>query len=246
MRDHRLNGDVNSAAVAGLIGDDARATMLLALGGEQPLSASERARRARITPQTASGHLAKLVSGGLLTVARDGRSRYYRIARPDVARAIEALAVIAPAQPARTLNESERANALRVARTCDDHLAGCLGAALFQALVRREALCDIGCISLSTTRRRSVLGAVALGPHAATIFGEFNIDVRELRNQNRQFAPACFDWTEAGSHLGASLGAALCNTFIDYGWCRHRPHTRAVVITESGRRALQERFGIEL
>jgi len=246
LRAHRLGGDANIAAVAALIGDEARAAMLLALVTGRPLSASELAALARVRPQTASSHLAKLVRGSLLHVERQGRFRYYRVANPDVAAAIEALGVIAPTKRVRALGATIKQQALRLARTCYDHLAGRLGVALFQALVERDALCELDRIDPSQRKRRSALGAVALGPRAAAVFGDLGIDLEELRSAHRQFAPACLDWTETEPHLGGSLGAALCCAFFENDWCRHRPRLRAVTLTDRGRHALRERFGIEL
>jgi DNA-binding transcriptional ArsR family regulator len=48
------------AEIAALVSDPARATMLTALLDGRALTASELAYAARITPQTASTHLAKL------------------------------------------------------------------------------------------------------------------------------------------------------------------------------------------
>jgi DNA-binding transcriptional ArsR family regulator len=59
------------AELAALVGDAARATMLSALLDGRALTASELARAAHVTPQTASTHLAKLTDAGLLA-ARGG------------------------------------------------------------------------------------------------------------------------------------------------------------------------------
>ncbi len=142
--------------------------------------------------------------------------------------------------------ENAKHEALRLARTCYDHLAGRLGVALFGALVKRAALCELDVIDRSQRKRRSALGAVSLGPRATEVFGDLGIDPGELRSAHRQFAPACLDWTETEPHLGGSLGAALCNAFLENDWCRHRPRLRAVTVTERGRHVLSEHFGIEL
>src|SRR5215831_10949711 len=73
------------AAVAALIADSSRAAMLSALMGGYSLPAGDLARIARISPQTASAHLARLVSGGLLSVTKAGRHRYYVLRSKDVA-----------------------------------------------------------------------------------------------------------------------------------------------------------------
>ena len=71
------------AEIAALVGDPARATMVSALLDGRALTASELAFAARITPQTASTHLAKLTEAGVLSVVRSGRHRYFRLASPD-------------------------------------------------------------------------------------------------------------------------------------------------------------------
>ena len=73
------------AEVAALIGDPGRAAMLESLMDGRALTAGELSALAGITPQTASGHLAKLTEAGLITVQRQGRHRYHRLASADVA-----------------------------------------------------------------------------------------------------------------------------------------------------------------
>lgn len=63
--------------------------MLLSLLDGRALPAGELAFSANVAPQTASGHLARLVEGGLLSVENQGRHRYYRLAGPDVGTALE-------------------------------------------------------------------------------------------------------------------------------------------------------------
>ena len=55
------------ARVAALIGDPARANMLVALMSGKALTATELAAEAGVTAQTASSHLARLREGGLLS-----------------------------------------------------------------------------------------------------------------------------------------------------------------------------------
>jgi DNA-binding transcriptional ArsR family regulator len=244
MRGHRLNGDFDLARVGSLIGDEARAAMLLALGTGRARSASDLALVACITPQTASSHLAKLVAGGLLTVRRDGRGRWYKIATPAVSAALEALGRIAPMKAPNALSESDKSVALRRARTCYDHLAGRLGVDVFDALVERAALRDVE--TRPVPKRRSGLGTVTLGPKAEAVFAELGVDLALARESPRQFATACLDWTEDAPHLAGALGAALCNALFARGWIRHRRNDRALVITEAGVRGLRERFAVDV
>src|SRR5712691_8477341 len=87
------------AEVAALAGDPARAAMLHALMDGRALTASELARVAGITPQTASGHLARMVAVGLLSVEKQGRHRYHRLASPAVAQMIESIMRVASNLP---------------------------------------------------------------------------------------------------------------------------------------------------
>ena len=72
------------ATIASLAGEPARAAMLHALMDGRALTASELARVAGITTQTACGHLAQLSEGGLISVLKQGRHRYHRLASPTV------------------------------------------------------------------------------------------------------------------------------------------------------------------
>src|SRR5207244_13476219 len=85
-------------------------------------------------------HLARLVSGGLLTVTKTGRHRYYSLSSKQVAQALETLALIAPAQPVRSLRQSLEAQAICRARTCYDHLAGTLGVQITEAMLKQQIL----------------------------------------------------------------------------------------------------------
>jgi len=222
--------DADIAGPASLMGDATRATFLMALSEGQSLPASELARRARVTPSTASIQLAKLVEGGFLKVKRNGRHRYYGLADANIAAAIESLAVIAPRRPASSLKQARIGSDLQAARTCYDHLAGVLGVTLFESLQRQRLLTA----ELAPTRR------------GAKRFGELGIDVVELARRRRPFAKRCLDWTERRHHLAGSLGAALAARCFELGWIERLPASRAVRVTEEGRDDLAREFAIEL
>src|ERR1700722_13123218 len=128
--------DPDLARPAALIADPTRAAILCALLSGRPLAAGELARLAGVSAATASFHLAKLLAGGLIAVARQGRHRYYRLAGHEVAAALEALGMISPTLPVRTLRQSREAAALTQARTCYDHLAGRAGVELLDSMLR--------------------------------------------------------------------------------------------------------------
>jgi DNA-binding transcriptional ArsR family regulator len=229
----RLKGDADIAAVAGLIGESARATLLLALTEVDKLPATELAARARIAPSTASEHLGKLVAGRLLVSERRGRHHYYRLADPAVARALEALALIAPAPPVRSLRDAARSDAIRCARTCYDHLAGRLGVELAAALERDRVLVQRN-------------GGYVLGRRARKRLGEIGIDLHTLERQRRASVRLCLDWSERRPHVAGAFGAALATRLFELGWIKKRAANRSVEVTTAGHASLREHFGVEL
>src|SRR3974390_2788190 len=124
----RMVAAANLVEVAALVGDSARATMLSALMDGQSLTGKELAYCANVSRSTASGHLSKLVAARLLTVTRNRRFSYYRIASPLIATMLESLKVVAAIEvPPRRQPRSANDDALRFPRRCTDHLAGPLG-----------------------------------------------------------------------------------------------------------------------
>ncbi|MGE5269026.1 MAG: ArsR/SmtB family transcription factor [Thiohalocapsa sp.] len=228
------------AQVASLAGDPARAGMLHALMDGRALTASELAHVARITPQTASGHLARMAAAGLLSIEKQGRHRYHRLASPAVAQMIESIMQVASAvEPARRpLSVGPRDAALRAARTCYDHLAGRLGVALADALVAggyAELASDAG---LVTDAGLELLGRIGIDVDA--------LQARRGRHAARVLCRPCLDWSERRPHLAGALGAALCAHSLGNGWVRRIPGTRAVAITPKGQRMFREAFGVRL
>ncbi len=218
------------AAVAALIGEPARAAILDALLDGGGLPASELARRAGVTPSTASAHLSRLAAGGLLACEPAGRERRYRLASPDVAEALETLARIAPRREVRSLRGAGRAEAIRAARTCYDHLAGRLGVGLTEALVARDALVLRG-------------AAYDLTASGESLLADLGVDVASARGRRRAFTRACLDWTERRPHLAGALGAALADALLEAGWVERRPADRGLRVTPAGRRGLA-RLGV--
>jgi len=228
------------ATVAALAGDPARAGMLQALMDGRALTASELARVAGITAQTASSHLARMAAAGLLAVEKQGRHRYHRLASPGVAHMIEAIMRVASGlEPAgRRVSVGPRDAALRAARTCYDHLAGRLGVAVTDALVAG------GYVELASD------GGVVTGPGIAFL-RRIGIDAdglsgRRGRHSARVLCRPCLDWSERRPHLAGALGAALCAHSLEKGWVRRIAGTRAVAVTPKGVRVFREDFGAAL
>ena len=227
----RVLGDADVAAAAALIGEPTRAALLLALMEEEVLPARELAARARVSPSTASGHLSKLLNSGLVHDERRGRHRYFRLAEPAVAVALEALSVIAPPRPVRTLREATISDAIRDARMCYDHLAGRLGVALAGALEREGIL--------------FYQEEYSLGPVAKGRLADLGIDVDVLARRRRPLVRSCVDWSERRHHVAGALGAALASRMFELGWLRRRPTNRSVEVTVVGRARLAAEFGLD-
>jgi DNA-binding transcriptional ArsR family regulator len=226
-------GDADLTLIGRMLGDDHRAQFLLALIGGQELPAGELAARSGASSSLASAHLAKLLDAGLVSVARRGRQRHYRLAGPQVARAIEGLLAIAPARPARGLRDSSRGQAIRRARTCYDHLAGRLGVTLTDALERQRII-------------DPHQSGWDLTPRGERELEQLGLDVGALRAERRAFVRPCLDWTERRPHLAGALGAALASRFFDLAWIRRLPGSRALRLTPQGEAELLERFALHL
>jgi DNA-binding transcriptional ArsR family regulator len=223
----------NISKVASLIAEPSRAAILIALIDGRTMLASELARIARITPQTASSHLSKLVEGGLLVMESRGRHRYYRLSSPEVAYVLEAINTIAPPAKIKSLRESDQTKALHLARTCYDHLAGEIGVALTKMFI------DLGWI-VPEGREYTV---TALG---LVEFQSFGIDVTRLQRGRRIFARQCLDWSERRHHIAGVLGAAITSRLFELGWIRRMSTSRALVVTDEGHSGFLHRFEIQI
>ena len=89
------------AEVAALVGDPARANILCALLDGRALTAGELAFAAGVSPQTTSGHLAKLHDARLIDLCKQGRHRYYRLAGSHVGQMLESIMTVALTGPPR-------------------------------------------------------------------------------------------------------------------------------------------------
>jgi DNA-binding transcriptional ArsR family regulator len=245
-----MPGEADIAKVAALIADPARSRILLALGDGRALPATVLASEAGVAASTTSAHLGKLVNGGLLTVRPQGRHRYYELAGPAVAEILERLMTLAPAAPVRSLRDGTRANAVRSARTCYDHLAGMLGAGLMAAMLERELLTGgDGTFTPETRDRLSGPGRAydyALTARGSSELTAFGIELDALARLRRPLIRYCVDWSEQRHHLAGALGAAIASRCLELGWMKRARTGRAVHVTPVGRHGLADVFGLTL
>ena len=224
------------AETAALIGDPARANILMALLDGRALTATELARAAGVTRQTASGHLARLTEAGLLAMERQGRHRYHRLASSDVARLLESILSVTASRSAAAV-VGPRDKALRRARTCYDHLAGQVAVAIADRMVERGQIELSGDGGVLTDRGTDFLRGLGVDLDAA-------MAAAYRRGGGRVFCRPCLDWSERRPHIAGAVGVALCQCCLARGWVRRSDGTRAVTITPAGQMALTEAFGL--
>jgi DNA-binding transcriptional ArsR family regulator len=232
--DVRDDGDAAVSRIAAAIGEPARARMLYSLMDRRARSSTELAVVAQVSPSTASVHLQRLQAEQLIDVVVQGRHRYYSLRGPEVARALEALSVLAGG--ARDPFVPRTPTHLRAARTCYDHIAGTLGVRLHDRLKTLGWLVD------------SPAGpdhAYDLTPRGVKAFAALGIDVQAVRMLRRRFACACLDWSERRPHIGGAIGAALLTLALEKKWLAQDLDSRALSVTGAGRREMARRFGLD-
>ncbi|MBP1851016.1 ArsR/SmtB family transcription factor [Rhizobium halophytocola] len=222
---------ISIAEIGALIGDVARANILSALMGGKALTATELSWHARVSAQTTSGHLAKLLDGKLVAVEKQGRHRYYRLASQNVVDALEQLTTLASLGPKRHRPTGPKDVAMRRARTCYDHLAGRIAVAI------ADRLTSAGYIQIDD-------GAGLVTDEGRRFFCDFGIDLDPRPGSHRPLCRCCLDWSERRMHLGGRLGAAILKRTKDLNWLRAGSSSRALDLTPAGERGLRDVFDI--
>jgi DNA-binding transcriptional ArsR family regulator len=228
-----VHPDTAVSSIAAAIGEPARARMLYCLMDGHARTSTELAAVAGVSPSTASAHLARLRTARLVSVAAQGKHRFYSVQGPRVARALEGLSVLA--SDGRNEFVPRTPTRLRAARTCYDHIAGALGVTLrerFEALdwLSTDADCEDPSYDVTAAGRRA--------------FAAIGIDVDATRARRRRFASGCMDWSERRLHLGGALGAAVLDAAVKHQWVVRELDSRALAVTDRGRQEMRNRFGV--
>ena len=215
------------ARFAAVVADPTRASMLIALMDGRAHTATELALEGGITAGTGSVHLARLTDAGLVTIARQGRHRYYRIASPAIAAALEGLMRVAPKGPRRADRPGPDDEGLRRARLCYDHLAGEAGVRILERLRERKLVHggDDGTLALTAT--------------GEAWCDRVGIDLAGVRARRRPLCRPCLDWSERRMHLGGGLGAALLDRLVALQYVRRQAGSRAVLVSPRGARFIE-------
>lgn len=215
--------------IAALIGDPARANILTALMSGKALTATELASEAGVTLQTASSHLAKLEGGDLIVCRKSGRHKYFTLAGAKVGHALEALMGLAAGAGHLRTRTGPRDTALRAARVCYNHLAGDRGITLYQGLLARGVVREIG-------------DDVTLTEIGVDFLTGFGVDVATLQQSKAPLCRSCLDWSARRTHLAGSVGRALLTRIETLGWAKRISGTRIVSFTPDGALAFDKVF----
>jgi len=165
----------------------------------------------------------------LVTIARQGRHRYFRLADPDVATALEGLMPVAARAGHMRVRTGPRDPELRRARSCYDHLAGDLAVKMYERFIDRALLAHHG-------------GDVRLTERGHRFFARRGIDIEALGGGRRALCRCCLDWSERRYHLGGTLGAAILDTIVAQGWAARATKSRIVRFSVGGEQKLRAWF----
>lgn len=220
-------------AITSLIGDPVRSSILWNLLDNRAYTATELAVSTDTSLQNISMHLAKLVQADLLSVERQGRHKYFRFSKPEVADVVEAVASLIPPRQHKQISDNPQHSYIRYCRTCYDHLAGKVAVQITEALLKKKLIKLEG-------------KEYVIKPKGVVLFTELGINVEELKRTRRAFAKPCLDWSERKHHLAGALGAALLTKYISLGYIRKQKGSRVVIPTSLGQTRFYELLKISV
>jgi len=229
------HADAAVSRIAAAIGEPARARMLYCLMDGHARTSTELSVVAEVSPSTASVHLHRLKSAHLVKALIQGKHRFYSLQGSDVASALEGLSVLAGRSGDKFVPNTP--SRLRAARTCYDHMAGTVGVSL------HDRFKGLGWLSVGSKDSDNAYDLTRDGTKA---FEALGIDLEATRALRRRFACACLDWSERRPHIGGALGAALLKIALRRKWVVQDLDSRALAVTNVGRREIQTRFGLHV
>ncbi len=224
----------NFSRLACLLADASRARMLCALMDNNRLTASELARVAGLSAQSASNHLAKLTHCRVVAFDKVGRNRYYRLYNALIAQAIESMMVATYADD--DFQQRLKPSGFKkicYARTCYDHVAGHIGVAIYEHLLQTNML-------VATD------GHLSVTPKGRDWFAtQLGIDIDNMHGgSRRELAIICMDWSEQRYHLSGELGTRLFAALLEKRFLIKAHEPRVLLVTPTGKAFLQQTLGI--
>ena len=227
--DQSMKDGPDIARIAALIGDPARSNILTALMSGKALTATELASEAGISAPTVSGHVRKLMDGGLIVGCNQGRHRYFQLAGSNVANLLEVIMGFAASQGHLRTRPGPRDPALRAARICYRHLAGEAGVRMYESLLARAFL---------------VLDedALSLTPQGEDFLLSLGVDLTSLSKKPPPQCRNCLDWSERRYHLGGPLGRSLMDFIFQKGWALQESGSRIIRFSKKGQKAFERMF----
>lgn len=220
-----MNAEKIFVSVTSLVCEPARSAMLWNLLDGRAYTAGELAASANISASAASNHLTKLLEGDIVKVEIQGRHRYYSFAGPDVAYAVESLAMLAKGHKKIDNRSVLQMAPLMFCRSCYDHLAGYVGVQITEALEQKGCLEKNGKVyNVSTT--------------GWDWFIKLGISEADVRNTRRPLTRQCLDWSERRPHLAGQLGALMFDKMIQLKWFRKSKYSRELHLTVEGKKQL--------
>lgn len=216
-----------------VIGEASRAKIIyILITSGRAYTAHELALEANLSTTSASNHLSKLVGNKILQVHKQGRHKYFMIYDTDVAHALEAVLNISGFEVKAPTGEVEE---LRYCRTCYDHLAGRAGVIITSELERRKYIIregkDYHLTDIGYSWFENELG--------------ISSDILN-KKQQRNFARQCLDWSERQIHLSGYLGSLLFKVMLQRNWLQRKEFTRAIFVTNIGKKGIYDLLKIDL
>ncbi|MBG6030009.1 winged helix-turn-helix transcriptional regulator [Proteus hauseri] len=223
--EHQHTVESAIAAVGAAISDISRVKILCALMDGRAWTATELGVVADISASTASSHLSKLLTSGLISVISQGKYRYFRLANDEIAKVIENLMNFSTDHVSQAKITTPQN--LRKARTCYNHLAGVVAVDIYHSLCQQKWITEDG--------------------RAITTQGleQFkNMGIEFQATHSRHICCPCLDWSERRFHLGGQMGAAFLDHAETQGWLTRHQGYREVTISEKGYKIFAQYFNV--
>ncbi|WP_340616671.1 ArsR/SmtB family transcription factor [Xenorhabdus entomophaga] len=226
---HEFTLEKRVSAIAAVLADYTRARMLFLLMDGRAYTATELSAATDVVPSTTSAHLNRLAEESLISCIKQGRHRYFKIYNKEVANLLENMMYFANGGYDDIVKISTP-QSLCFFRTCYDHMAGEIAVKIHDSLLVNHWMTE----------------NYELTPTGKDLLISLDIDSDMALSSRRKFACSCLDWSERHFHLGGFLGASLLDTFLKKKWAVRQLDSRELVLTESGKRGLKQKFRVEI